>query len=132
MQYQEVDGLHVCECLDRSSCPAQCTNLTIVAPPNGTLGNCPSAGGTLESGEECWATCHGSNSGPMKLPFVCSGDGALLNSTECCGPGTGLTEMGHGPITSVNCTACIPGTYDDDIDPSTPCVVCAAGTYSNA
>eukprot|EP01043_Picozoa_sp_COSAG02_P074696 COSAG02_NODE_15070_length_1207_cov_2.448556_1_plen_175_part_10 len=48
-----------------------------------------------------------------------------------------VVDAQHAPPNSINSHRalqgmCIPGTYDDDSDPSTPCVLCAAGTFSNA
>eukprot|EP01043_Picozoa_sp_COSAG02_P035636 COSAG02_NODE_2564_length_8524_cov_19.738398_1_plen_537_part_10 len=53
---------------------------------------------------------------------------ALCNSSACL-PGTDYSGYVAGSVPE--CVECAAGMFDDDSDPSTPCVDCLTGTYSS-
>lgn len=86
----------------------------------------------LGVGSLCFAQCP---------PGTTDDDNNILTPCVNCTAGTYSTGDNVGPCTtcdsgayalegSENCTWCLPGTTDDDGDPSTPCTDCPLGTRS--
>ena len=103
-----------------------------------TWGEALLTGGCLPSYEACYeasetlgafvaclqpatGTCH---EGCCPCPVGRYSDDNTDGVCESCSVGT------YAPPGSSTCPVCQPGQYDDDVDPSTPCIDCTVGRFS--
>eukprot|EP01043_Picozoa_sp_COSAG02_P016791 COSAG02_NODE_746_length_17729_cov_37.532501_2_plen_2087_part_00 len=132
----DPDGtiLHGDRCLltcaqESATLPVSCFNGTIRTP------TMCCAAGTQWSGETD-ATCEQCARGQVDI------DGNPWTPCEKCPAGTYSNEAGatecidcdvgtFAIVGSSLCSNCATGTYDGDSNPSTPCALCPAGTYSD-
>jgi hypothetical protein len=50
---------------------------------------------------------------------------------RCDGTCPAGTYAGSGSTSAADCQACLPGQYDDDLAAASPCLPCAAGSFTN-
>ena len=120
-----------CQWGGRANCDGlgteDCTHIGISGSWNWNDAGCDDAREVICGYNDAWST----DQAASKAPCIRCPAGTFENATECrpCAVGTFAAP---GSVKGVDCVACIPGTYDHDLDPGTPCLECLPGRFANA